>query len=65
MVYSYGLTDCYIESFQPDPVNTLSSLLGLLSDELSSSAATDAETIEELIDMNGSFELSYICNIEK
>ena len=65
MVYSYGLTDCYIESFQPDPVNTLSSLLGLLSDELSSSAATDAETIEELIDMNGSFELSYICNVEK
>lgn len=65
MVYSYGLTDCYIESFQPDPVNTLSSLLGLLSDELSSSAATDAETIEALIDMNGSFELSYICNVEK
>lgn len=63
MVSSYDLANVQFEHFQPETTTTLSSLLGLLSDQ--SSASSDsvltAEAIQELIALNGSFRLSYIC----
>ncbi len=64
MVSSYGLTNVQFEHFHPETTTSLSSLLGLLSDKSSSSSDSvmTAEAIQELIALNGSFRLSYICD---
>ena len=63
MVSSYDLANVQFEHFQPETTTTLSSLLGLLSDQgsASSDSVLTAEAIQELIALNGSFRLSYIC----
>lgn len=80
MMRTYGLEDCSVEAFKPSVKNSLSSLLGLASEDSSASFLANliaekygaesngegvsfpsAGAIKELIDLNGSFRLSYIC----
>lgn len=69
MVVTYGFDDCYVENFQPDTMTTLSSLLGLLESSASQSqsgtSVADADAIKELIALNGTFKISYICDVIK
>lgn len=69
MVVTYGFDDCYVENFQPDTTTTLSSLLGLLESSASQSQSgtsiADADAIKELIALNGTFKISYICDVIK
>lgn len=69
MVVTYGFDDCYVENFQPDTTTTLSSLLGLLESSASQSqsgtSVADADAIKELIALNGTFKISYICDVIK
>lgn len=67
MMQTYGLSDCSVENFQPEIGTDLSSLLGLLQEESKQSGAsiTDAEAIEKLLELNGTFRVSYICNAVK
>lgn len=67
MMAAYGLEDCYVEDFCPDVQSELSSLLGIISENGSrdKGALTDAEAIQELIDLNGTFRVSYMCDIIK
>lgn len=65
MQTTYGLSDCAVEEFIPVVNNDLSSLLGLIADKKSLSGMTDAELIEELIALNGTFRLCYISDIQK
>ena len=62
MVSSHDLANVQFEHFQPETTTTLSSLLGLLSDQgsASSDSVLTAKAIQELIALNGSFRLSYI-----
>ena len=66
MMETYGLTDCYVENFQPEVTASLSDFLGLLQESSGQSGSlTDAEAIEKLLELNGTFRVSYICNVEK
>ena len=65
MKEAYGLGDCAVEDFIPTVSNDLSSLLGLLSEQKNLTGMTDAEIIEELVALNGTFRLSYISDVQK
>ena len=66
MMETYGLTDCYVENLQPEVTASLSDFLGLLQESSGQSGSlTDAEAIEKLLELNGTFRVSYICNVEK
>jgi protease-4 len=60
-----GLEDCEVENFYPPAKDDLYSLLGIMADGHGSSAVTDADLIEELVALNGTFRVSYISNIRK
>lgn len=62
MQKTYELGNIAVEYFQPETTTDLSSLLGILSEE-SSSAVTDATAIESLLELNGTFKLSYLSNV--
>ena len=71
MKNAYELTDCALESFKSPKTSNLTSLLGSAVDAISgaesllSAGALNAGAIQGLIDLNGKFEFSYICPIEK
>lgn len=65
MISEYNLGNISIESFQPESKTDLSSLLGLLAKKNGKTSITDAEAIEQLIQLNGTFRVSYMSNITK
>ena len=65
MISEYKLGDISVESFQPETKTDLSSLLGILAKQSGKASITDAEAIEQLIRLNGTFRVSYISNITK
>lgn len=64
MQKTYELGNIAVEYFQPETTTDLSSLLGILSEE-NSSAVTDATAIETLLELNGTFKLSYLSNVSQ
>jgi len=67
MMDTYGLEDCNVEDFYPDVQSDLSSLLGLMqkSSGLTDGNISDADSIKQLIELNGTFRVSYICDVVK
>ena len=65
MKKDWGLEDCEVEDFYPPSEENLYSLLGILADGMNSSAAADAQRIEELMALNGTFRISYLSAIRK
>lgn len=65
MAAVYGMEDVYVEYFRSKSYASLSDLLGIIADQKGSSSVTDAEAIEALIELNGSFRLSYMSNVSK
>ena len=63
MKKTYNLKDVEVEDFRSEASTNLYSLLGLLSEE--KETITDAEAIEKLLELNGTFRLSYISNVTK
>lgn len=64
MISSYNFGDVYVEHFQPEVANSLASLFGAAQENKSDSMA-DAAAIEELLKLNGTFKLSYMCTVTK
>ncbi len=64
MQQTYKLENVSVEHFQPDVATDLSALLGLLAEE-KDGVITDAEAIEKLIALNGTYRISYIAEIRK
>ena len=60
-----GLDGCEVEDFCPPASDDLYSLLGILAEEKGSGMSADADAIEELVAMNGTFRLSYLSNMRK
>ena len=65
MKSEYALENCQVEDFIPESSSNLSSLLGILSEQKSASDLTDADAIEELAQLHGTFRISYISNVQK
>ena len=63
MKNTYDLKGVEVEDFRSEASTDLYSLLGLLSEE--KETITDAEAIEKLLELNGTFRLSYISNVTK
>ena len=65
--HSYWLdsVNIYVEYFQPEEQLDLSSLLGIIADKADKSSITDAEAIEELLKINGTFRVSYISSVTR
>ena len=60
-----GLTDCEVEEFIPEVSTDIYSLLGIVAEQKGVSGMTDAQMIEDLISLNGTFRVSYISDIRK
>ena len=60
-----GLGHCEVESFIPEPSADLYSLLGILTEQKSLSGMTDAQLIQELVALNGTFRVSYMSEIRR
>lgn len=68
MKAEYKLEDCELEYFESPTTTDWTSLLGSAADALAESAGTgavSADALQSLIDMNGKFEFSYICPVQK
>ena len=65
MKKEYELDDCEVEDFSAPASSDWTSLLGLASNAADGSANLSADAVQQLIDLNGKFEFSYLCPIEK
>ena len=65
MKQTYKLGDIAVEEFKSEVSTDLYSLLGLLAEQSNKDAITDAEAIEKLLELNGTFRVSYISNLKK
>ncbi len=65
MQNTYELGECAVEDFVPAVSNDLYSLLGILEEEKELSGLTDAQMIQELVALNGTFRVSYLSEIRK
>lgn len=68
MKAEYKLGECELEYFESPVSSDWTSLLGSAADALAESVGTgavSADALQSLIDMNGKFEFSYICPIQK
>ena len=66
MKAEYKLGECELEYFESPVSSDWTSLLGSAADAIANSAgAVSADALQGLIDMNGKFEFSYICPIQK
>lgn len=65
MQSEYDLQSCAVEAFIPESKTDLYDLLGILSEQKNLSGMTDAQLIEELAALNGTFRVSYIANVKK
>ena len=63
MKKNYKLEDCEVETFQSYVSNDWTSLLGQAAGSMPSSLS--AEAVEDLIELNGKFEFSYLCQVDK
>lgn len=61
----YDLGDIAVEEFQPEPDTNLSSFFGLVSSAKDLYSLADKDAIEELLELNGTFKLSYMCEVRK
>ncbi|MDD6881778.1 MAG: signal peptide peptidase SppA [Firmicutes bacterium] len=61
----YDLGDIAVEEFQPEPATNLSSFFGIVSSAKDLYSLADKDAIEELLELNGTFKLSYICEVRK
>ena len=59
IAYACGMDQVQLEYFQPEQSATLASLLGILTEN----SGTDAQTVEDLVALNGTFRLSYISEV--
>lgn len=64
MKQTYKLNDCETVDFQSTVSSDWTSLLGQIKNGAGSSSL-NADSIEKLIELNGKFEFSYICQIDK
>lgn len=65
MKKTYNLEDVEVENFQPEVSADLYSLLGIIAQQTEENAITDVDAIERLLELNGTFRVSYISNITK
>ena len=71
MKTQYKLTDCTLEYFESPKISDWTSLLGSAAEAISEAktllgaGTLNANAVQGLIDMNGKFEFSYICPIQK
>ncbi len=65
MQKTYDLQDVAVEDFQSEASADLLSLLGVIANQTEKNAITDTEAIEKLLELNGTFRVSYISNITK
>lgn len=65
MKATYKLGDIAVEEFRPEVSVSLYSLLGIIADQNGNNVATDMDAIEELLELNGTFRVSYISNVNK
>lgn len=66
MKAEYKLGNCELEYFESPVSSDWTSLLGSAVDALAEGAGpVSAETLQDIIDMNGKFEFSYICPVQK
>lgn len=65
MKETYDLTDCQIEEFVPQGSSDIYSLLGFQDALRNLTSALDADGIKELVELNGTFQMSYICDVRK
>jgi protease-4 len=65
MQQTYNLHDIAVEDFRPEISASLYSLLGIVADQNGNNVATDMDAIEELLELNGTFRVSYISNVNK
>lgn len=59
------LTDCEVEAFIPEVSNDIYSLLGIMAEQKGISGMPDAQMIEQLAGLNGTFRVSYISDIRR
>ena len=65
MQKTYNLEDVAVEDFQSEVSADLYSILGIASEQANNTSITDADAIERLLELNGTFRVSYISNIAK
>lgn len=65
MKKTYDLEGVEVESFQSEVSADLYSLLGIVAEQTKNNTITDTEAIEKLLELNGTFRVSYISNITK
>lgn len=65
MKATYKLGDIAVEEFRPEVSVSLYSLLGIVANQKGNNVATDMDAIEELLELNGTFRVSYISNVNK
>lgn len=66
MKTAYKLGECELEYFESPVSSDWTSLLGSATDAIAKGTSTvSADTLQGLIDMNGRFEFSYICPVQK
>ena len=65
MKVTYNLEGCEVENFIPEVSTDIYSLLGLLAEQKGLEGMTDAQLLEELIAMNGTFRVSYMAEIRR
>ena len=62
MKETYGLQDCTVEEFYKESTSDIFSLLG---EAVSKGSVPDADLIEQLMELDGKVQLSYICEVKK
>jgi len=62
MKETYGLQDCTIEDFRSEASNDIFSLLG---EAAAGGNAVNADLIQQLMELDGKVQLSYICEVSK
>lgn len=62
MKTEYSLEDCTVEEFYSEYTTDIFSLLG---EAAASGSAPDAELIQQLMDLDGKVQLSYVCEVRK
>ena len=65
MKKTYDLEDIAVENFQSEASTDLYSLLGIVAEQTKDNTITDTDAIKELLELNGTFRVSYISNISK
>lgn len=65
MQKTYKLEDCAVEYFQAEVTTDFYDLLGVVAKDGDVSAITDADAIEALIELNGTYRVSYMSDIKK